>query len=87
VDLQTRKLGNLERFLEQRTDVVEVREKTFSVFISFPAMSLVPIKAKSVVTAFCFLTRFRDELLAKFLERFQVTTGYLKVRRKSTAFI
>src|SRR5438552_2987052 len=50
-------------------------------------MNLVPIKTKSIVKAFCFFTRFCNELLTKLLEGFQLTTRYLEVRRKRTAFI
>src|SRR5438552_900021 len=50
-------------------------------------MNLVPIKTKSIIKAFCFFTRFRNELLTKPLKRLQLTTRYLEVRPKRTALI
>ena len=87
VDLQSDEFCNLERFVEQLSDVLQMRQRTFGVGIAFPAMSLVTAKTKSIVKALWFPTGLAHELLTEFLKRVQPAVGHSEVRNDSAARI
>ena len=84
---QSSNLGNLECLLKQRSHVFKVRQQTFSVFVTFPAMSLVAVKAESIIKSLWLLARLHDELFTKFLERRQLASGNLEIGDNGAAFI
>ena len=51
VDLQSDEFRHLGRFVEQWSDVLQMRQRTFGVGIALPTMSLVAAKTESIVKA------------------------------------
>ena len=87
VDLQSDEFCHLERLVEQLSDVLQMRQGTFGVGITFPAMSLVTAKTESIVKAPWFATRLAYELLTEFFKRVQPAIGHSEVGNDRAARI
>ena len=87
VDLQSDEFCHLERLVEQLSDVLQMRQGTFGVGITFSAMSLVTAKTESIVKALWFATRLAYELLTEFFKRVQPAIGHSEVGNDRAARI
>ena len=87
MNLEASELDHLQRFIEQLSDVLEMRQNSLGVGITFPAMSFVSAEAESVVKALWFCASLRDKLFTKALEGWQGFTRHLKVGNDRAALI
>jgi len=87
MNLQPEKSGILQHFLKQRPDILKMCQKSSGVFITFPAVSLVSIKAETVVETSGLIHRLFDKLVTKISEYFLTALIYPEIGNDGAACV
>lgn len=82
VDLQSRQVGDFERFRERGAHVFKVSEDTFAVLVSFAAMHFIAIKGKAVKKYFGLIPSELYEFFAEAFHLFELALMNLEVGDK-----
>ncbi|MEE9587307.1 MAG: hypothetical protein V3V97_04710 [Hyphomicrobiaceae bacterium] len=85
MDLEAGNVRNLQGFIQELTNIVQMREKALGISIALSTMGLVTIEAKAVVQTFVFTCGFFDKRRATSLEVVEFAFMNLEIRNKRNA--
>jgi hypothetical protein len=87
MDFQADDFGDLQRFAEQLTNIVQMRKQSLGIDVTFPAVGDVSVEGERVVNATGLGASLGNELRSQSLERREFSVLDLEVRNKGAASV